>query len=363
MNDSQSLIDDICSAFTITPTAFWVQIFLLLFLTATLGVVARRVIEKVRDLESIPEWVRMLCDSFHTPSAWLIWGYGAIFTIESITEVTQFFDMAGILSKGRNVLFVSFAAWILLSWKGKYEKVLYRRAAKAESKAQDRLLIRAIGRVLSILIFVVAGLFILDILGVQLTALLTFGGIGGVAVGFAGKDIVANFFGGFMIHMIRHFSVGEWIMSPNKNFEGTVEEIGWYMTKIRTFARRPLFIPNALFMDAIIENPGRMYNRRIKETIGIRYADMESMDAIVSDIRKMLRTHKDIDQDKTLLVHFLTFGPYSLDIEVYCFTITTDWEEWRDIQQGVFLEIGKIVAKHGAKIAIPASTVLLEKGS
>ena len=90
---------------------------------------------------------------------------------------------------------------------------------------------------------------------------------------FAAKDLLANFFGGLTIYLDRPFAVGDWIRSPDREIEGTVERIGWRLTLIRTFDKRPLYIPNAVFTTIAVENPSRMHNRRIYETIGIRYDD------------------------------------------------------------------------------------------
>jgi MscS family membrane protein len=338
-------------------SVFWIQIGLVLILTAILGIVGRKILGKLSRIVALPEWVRTLCDSFYTPSTWLVWGYGILVIVESFADSTHWVISPDLIAKSRSLFFVLFSSWIILRWKARYQEVLKNWASKRPSANQDQALITAIGKVVTVFFVFVSGLFVLDVLDVQLTALLAFGGIGGVAIGFAGKDIVANFFGGVMIHLNRHFSIGEWILSPNKNFEGTVEDIGWYMTRIRTFARRPMFIPNAVFIDAIIENPGRMYNRRIKEVIGLRYEDVKKVDPIVRAIRAMLESHPSIDQSKILFVHFVNFGAHSLNIEVYCFTKTTNWGTWRDVQQDVFLKIAEIVALHGAEIAFPTSTV------
>ena len=75
------------------------------------------------------------------------------------------------------------------------------------------------------------------------------------------------------VYLDRPFAVGDWVRSPDREIEGTVENIGWRVTRIRTFDKRPLYIPNSIFSQIAVENPSRMSNRRIKETIGIRYDD------------------------------------------------------------------------------------------
>jgi MscS family membrane protein len=188
---------------------------------------------------------------------------------------------------------------------------------------------------------------------------LAFGGVGGIAVGFAAKDLLANFFGGLMVYLDRPFSVGDWVRSPDREIEGTVELIGWRLTLIRTFDKRPLYIPNSLFNQIAVENPSRMTNRRIFETIGIRYEDAAAMEDIVSNVKRMLQEHSDIDSEKTLIVNFNSFGSSSLDFFVYTFTNTTDWILFHEVKQDVMLQVLKIIEAQGAECAYPTSTIHL----
>ena len=190
-------------------------------------------------------------------------------------------------------------------------------------------------------------------------ARIAFGGVGGIAVGFAARDLLANFFGGLMIYLDRPFKVGDWIRSPDKQIEGTVEDIGWRQTRIRTFDQRPLYVPNATFSTIAVENPSRMRNRRIHETIGIRYDDLEAMAVIVEEVRDMLLNHEAIDTSRTLMVNFNAFNASSVDFFVYTFTRTTVWTEFHEIKQDVLLRIATIIAKHGAEIAYPTQTLHL----
>ncbi|MEE8269727.1 MAG: mechanosensitive ion channel family protein, partial [Nitrospinaceae bacterium] len=186
-----------------------------------------------------------------------------------------------------------------------------------------------------------------------------FGGIGGMAVGFAAKDLLANFFGGLTIYLDRPFAVGDWIRSPDRDIEGTVENIGWRLTRIRTFDKRPLYIPNATFTTIAVENPSRMLNRRINETIGIRYDDAGKMETIVGKVKNMLSNHPEIDTGRTLIVNFNAFAPSSLDFFIYTFTKTTDWVYFHEVKQDVMLKIIKIIEEEGAECAFPTSTVHL----
>ena len=140
-----------------------------------------------------------------------------------------------------------------------------------------------------------------------------------------------------------------------------MEEIGWRLTMIRTFDKRPLYVPNSVFTSISVENPSRMENRRIYETIGIRYDDIAKMDVIIKDVRQMLSQHPEIDPGKTLIVNFNAFAQSSLDFFVYTFTRTTDWVRFHEIKQEILLKIAQIIASHGAEIAFPTSTIHLDR--
>lgn len=197
----------------------------------------------------------------------------------------------------------------------------------------------------------------------SLSGLLAFGGIGGIALAMASKDILSNLFSGIMLYFDRPFNIGDWISSPDREIEGTVVEIGWRLTKITTFDHRPLYIPNSIFSTISVENPGRMSNRRIKTEIGLRYEDAEKIENIVKDIREMLEKNPNIDTSQTLLVYFNDFADSSLNIMVYCFTKTTNWAEWLSIQQNVYLQIIQIVKHNQADFAFPSQTVYIDKNT
>ena len=160
-----------------------------------------------------------------------------------------------------------------------------------------------------------------------------------------------------MIYLDRPFAIGDWIRSPDREIEGTVESIGWRLTVVRTFDKRPLYVPNSVFAKLALENPSRMTNRRIYETIGIRYKDASKMGQIVRDVHAMLQEHEEVDQGQTLIVNFNGYGKSSLDFFVYTFTKTTNWVKFHEIKQDVMLRIIRIVHEHQADFAFPTTTV------
>ena len=141
-----------------------------------------------------------------------------------------------------------------------------------------------------------------------------------------------------------------------------MEEIGWRRTVIRTFDKRPLYVPNSAFTTISVENPQRMWNRRIKETIGVRYDDLARVPAILADIREYLRTSPLIEPDRIIMVNFNQFGASSLDFFIYCFTRTVVWTEYHTAKEEVLLGIAAIIEKHGAEVAFPTTTVHVPNG-
>lgn len=225
------------------------------------------------------------------------------------------------------------------------------------NKGNDPTSARIMSRVLKIAIFFIMLLLVGEHFGLSLSGLMAFGGVGGIAIGLASKDVLSNFFSGAMLFYDRQFNIGDWISSPDRQIEGTVEEIGWRITKIRTFDKRPLYVPNSLFSSISVQNPGRMTNRRITTTLQLRYEDAAKIEAIVQAIRTMLQQNENIDQAQTTLVYFDAFANSSLNIMVYCFTKTTVWGEWLGVQQTVYLKIIEIVHEHGADFAFPTQTL------
>ncbi len=186
---------------------------------------------------------------------------------------------------------IAAAVWFLVRWVRRTEDLLIEaQAGKPPDEQIDATTVHAVGKLLRLSVIITGLLVSLETWRVDVSAVLAFGGIGGLAIGFAAKDLLANFFGGLMIYMDQPFKVGDWVRSPDRNIEGTVEYIGWRLTRIRTFDKRPLYVPNSIFNSIALENPQRMLNRRIYETLGVRYDALHKMDAIPSAVEGLTRS-------------------------------------------------------------------------
>ena len=343
---------------TFTKEGLWyTQVFVVVFITLVISFIFRRILNRLnkRFIASQLVWDDALIDALRRPLNMLIWLIGLSFAAYIISFRTEapIFDAVVPL---RNVGIITGIAWFL--WRlVNNVRHNFELKAREQGKTVDVTTADAISKLLRASIIITSSLVVLQTLGFSVSGVLAFGGIGGIAVGFAAKDMLANFFGGLMIYMDRPFEVGDWVRSPDRNIEGTVEHIGWRLTRIRTFDKRPLYIPNATFTTIAVENPSRMSNRRIYETIGIRYDDAAKMRVIVSEVELMLRAHPDIDTELTLMGNFNQFAASSLDFFIYTFTKTTKWEEFHRIKQDVLLKVHDIIVAQGAEIAFPTSTI------
>jgi MscS family membrane protein len=329
--------------------------------TAVANTLAQRSLRMALRASSDNLWADSVLSAARNPLLVAVWLVGLGLMLPIINAQVDFPFESQIL-QARNVGFVLCVSWFLVR--------LVRQFSHnwVENKTQlaadfDRTTADALTKLGVLAVWVVSIITLAQMLGLKIGGLLALGGVGGLAVGLAAKDLLANFFGGLTIYLDRPFTVGEWIRSPDKSIEGTVEYISWRHTRIRAFNKNPIYVPNAVFSTIVVENPSRMSHRRFRETIGLRYDDFAVVAPIVNDMRAMLQQHPGIDTTQTLIVNFNQFGASSLDILVYCFTKTTVWVEFHQIKEDVLLRMGQIIAAHGAQIAFPTQTLLVQGAS
>jgi len=342
------------------PWALTVFLFVLgaLLLDFVQRLVMRRLGKVVKETKN--SWDDAVFDAAVRPLTLLIWLLGISFA----AGVMPLFDGTGdfgedLIVRIRQVGVLYALAWFLVGFIRNVENKIIEQSRKGERKA-DRTTVRALARIMRITVIITVSLVAMDTLGFNIAGLMAAGGIGGLAVGLAARDLLANFFGGVTVFIDRPFGIGDWVLLKDQGIEGTVEDIGWRQTVIRKFDRRPVYVPNALFTTAAVETPSRMTHRRIYETIGLRYDDIGQVQAITDEVREMLRSHPEIDTSQTLMVHFNAFADSSLDFFIYCLTHTTNWQHYHAVKQDVLLKIADIIEAHGASIAFPTRTVRLQ---
>ena len=333
------------------------QVLVALLLTYCANAVINKVFQRVQSGVNRHDniFAHAALDAGQKPVQLVIWVIGISWSVSIIWQVTDSPLLAG-FAPFSDVLKVGLLVWGVVRVISRAEK-LYLAQEDGAEKRVDATTAVAMGRLLRITVLISGLLIIMQSMGYSVSGILAFGGVGGLAVGYAAKDMLANFFGGLMIYMDKPFRVGDWVRSPDREIEGTVHYIGWRQTQITTFDKRPLYVPNSTFMNISVENPSRMENRRIKETIGLRYSDGRKVSVILMEIREYLHASPFIDQDKIIMVNFNAFGASSLDFFIYCFTKTTDWAQYHMEKEQVLLDIMNIIHRNGADIAFPTQTI------
>ncbi len=251
---------------------------------------------------------------------------------------------------------------ILSPFSSLLESVLAKLTAESETLFAEEFT-GLIVKSLKIGVVVVGAIIVLSQMGLNVYGLLGGLGIFGMAVAFGAQQMIQNIFGGIKILLDGVFKRGEWIQVGDTH--GTVMSIGIATTKLRAFDKAIISIPNSIISETEVKNWTRMSNRRIKMTIGVEYrTTYQQLQNIVSRIRDYLINNPEIaqpaDHPVAQMVHLVNFGASSIDINIYTFTITTSWAEWRRIQHDCMLEFKRIVEDEGTGFAFPTQTLHID---
>lgn len=222
----------------------------------------------------------------------------------------------------------------------------------------DEILIPFLSRALQFIIIIFAFSIVLQEFNYQISGLITGLGIGGLAVSLAAKDALANLFGGIVIVTEKPFTIGDWILTPS--VEGTVEDISFRSTKVRTFAQALVTVPNATLANEPITNWSEMGKRRITFRLPISYeTSPNTLEKIVAEIKTLLRNDPDIHQE-TIFVTVDEFAEDGIEIFLYFFTKTTVWGEYLAVKEKINLRILEIIEANRTEISVPTRKIFVE---
>ncbi|MDR2077811.1 MAG: mechanosensitive ion channel family protein [Rickettsiales bacterium] len=282
---------------------------------------------------------------------WIVCAYDIV-EIASLEEIQ--------ILNSLEIVLVSFVLlWLVVSVTDEYtKKIIYRKQCKKEIVDYGGIVF--LERLVQFLIFILVALFAMSGLGVSLSGLLTIGGIGGLAVSLAARDMIANIFGSILIYIDKPFAIGDWVNSPDKKIEGIVEDIGWRRTVILSLSKYPIYVPNSLFNSIVVENKGRMRCRQIDEIIPVRMMDISKIDKITSEIREMLLNDSNISRKGFILVYFESVArPSVLNLRVLAFTSAVDLPRYSETKQSVLMRAINIVKENGGELAYDVAHVTI----
>ncbi len=308
-------------------------------------------------------WDEVLLTASLNPLRLAVWSLGLSLLVDYAQTASRadfHFNVATPRSAGLILAFTMFAFRLLKELEQAFMEGRWQEA-RLGGQRLDVSTVSAGSRLLRMAVALTMVVAMMQVLGFNITSLLAFGGLGGLVAGFAARDLLANLFGALMVHVDRPFGPGDWIRSPDKNIEGVVENIGWRVTRIRTFNKRVLYVPNAVFSTISVENPSRMTHRRVKIVFGIRYDDAPQLQQVISQVYATLWARPDLDQESTFIIRFCAFGPSSLDILVRVYSKITAYDAYLKLKEAVLFDIMQAVESCGAEFAFPTSTVHLAR--
>lgn len=272
-------------------------------------------------------------------------------------------------------------SWILFVFVDVFAKQLSRSLTGGRKKVRSEM-VNFIIKFLKSVVVLAALIVIFGEWEYDVSAIVTSLGLGGLAFALAAKDTIANLFGSMVILWDKPFEHGDWIMTGD--VEGTVVEIGLRSTTVRTFANALTTVPNATLANQTITNwTKRQIGRQLKFEIGVTYdSNREDIKKAVDAIRAMLQGHEGIAKDlniednnpliskndllgnkDTLIVHMDSFGPSSINILVYCFSVTVNWFEWLKVKEDVMFKIMEILEANNLEFAFPSQSIYIEKNN
>lgn len=284
--------------------------------------------------------------AFYPPATTLIWFFFTIFAANLVTDGYLSQQFADALKIVQHVAIVLVGSWFLLRWKkAAFKQLLNNRPIEEHGK------LMGLSKLSTALIVLLTLMLLMEATGQSIATLIAFGGISGLALAIASQEIVANFFGGFMIYINTPFQVHDTISVPSAGVEGVVMEIGWYETHIQSKDMRPMYVPNSLFTKATILNGSRMKERRLNESFAVRHEDLKLVPQIEKEIKAFLKQHPSILGHQKMDVYISEISTSAVELTVQAMTSLTKDEPFFGLRDELFLKVGQALDALGARFA------------
>ena len=340
----------------IRVVAICFALFVLLFTWIFQGLIVNLIFKLFR---AIFERVRFshinkVLDKIRRPMRFLVILTGLRFALFTLVN-----DSTTLLVAGRIFAAIGLALifWMLLTVVDFSFQALAKRMETRNSSAKH--LVFLLGRIFEYSLVFIAILLVLDHMGVKISALVASLGIGGAALAFASKDTIANLFGSISIVADRPFVLGDWVKVGD--VEGIVDNVGVRSTRIRTFQKTLVTIPNSVLANESVDNYSKMPTRKAVMSVGLTYSTSAAqIEQIVADFKEILNKNPGVENGSEL-VNFINFGASSLDIQLIYYTYNTDLAGYLQTMQSVNLSIMRAVEARGLSFAFPSTSLYIEK--
>jgi len=335
---------------------------------------SNRLIERFILDDGKVENMELVFISLHKPLLYLVFFFGIDLSMNALLYKTEY---KAVVDHFIYIFYQGLCVYLLFNLINSVVAVQFDRADK-RNKELSRELVLLMTKSIKGIVILLSLTLILSHFGINITAILSTLGIGGLAFAMAAKDSLSNFFGGLNIMVDHMFKMGDWIKVGD--VEGTVVEIGLRSTTVRTFDNALITMPNAMVSTASVLNWNRRsVGRRIKMHVGVTYeSNINDIRQAVADIKQMLEEHPGIASPKeahtssrarnkflkqedlhgiksTQLVFLDRYGDFSIDILIYCFSKTVDWAKWLEVKEDVLFQIADILQKNILSFAYPTN--------
>ncbi len=344
--------------FSRTPNWAWGVLLGAIFLGLLAGKIVQSVLRGASKRWTERGWeVRgIMFDNAASPASFALLSLGLWFGIHYIHREPKVAEFSNNIIEFLMILAVG---WFLFNLVEVIDAALRRLSEKTESKLDDQL-VPLVRKALRLFLAVIFTLFVAqNVFGLNITGWLAGLGIAGLAVSLAAQDSIKNLFGSITVLFDKPFTVGDWVVT--EGLEGTVEEVGFRSTRIRTFYNSLITLPNANLINASVDNYGRRQYRRWKTHIGVQYdTTPDQLVAFTEGIRELVRSHPYTRKDY-FQVWCHEFGASSLNILIYIFHEVPDWSTELRERERLFIDIVRLADKLGVSFAFPTQTVHLYK--
>jgi len=339
------------------PTWKWIVLAAATFLGFTLRPLIQFLILKIKKIRSLDEdstqfWKILVLGKIETPLSWLLVGLIWLIVIDSTgfhPVLARYLKISAQILLSLNFMRLAYQAVEA------FGDLLVHFAAKSENSLNHQLAPFAT-KTLKVLVVTLGVLVILQNLGIDVTALLAGVGIAGMALAFAAKDTVENVFGSLTIIFDGPFKIGDYVKVNDT--EGVVEDIGFRSTRIRTLYNSLVTIPNAVMAREKIDNYQVRPKRRVRFQLGVEYeTSIEKIKNFCQDLKSNFENETLVD-NSSVIVHFQSFGDFSLNILVNYHILTVDNIVEMSFQEKMNFQIMKLAEKHQVNFAYPTQKVI-----
>ncbi|MFD2043280.1 mechanosensitive ion channel family protein [Ornithinibacillus salinisoli] len=290
--------------------------------------------------------------AFEKPMQWVFIVLGINFAV----KYYPYLDYTN--EKAFKVIMVVLVTWGLFRLASSSSTSIFRQINEKTNIEIDEILIPFLSKAVQFIILAISLSVILQVFDYQIDGLIAGLGIGGLAFSLAAKDALANLFGGIVIITEKPFTIGDWIMTPS--VEGTIEDITFRSTRVRTFADALVTVPNSTLANESITNWSQMGKRQISFNITLTYdTPTTKVKHVTTQIKELLEQHPGIHQE-TIFVNLNQYKENGLEIFLYFFTNTTDWGEYLANREDINLKILDIIDREGVQIAVPSRRLYVD---